>query len=713
DMAGSVAEWASDGNSTTGYVRGGSYADTAPALLNSAWQTVPKSTLSKSTGLRLALQEAAAPSFAAHPQPVFVKTGQGTSLGATASGAPPLLYQWLKNDVVLPGKSAATLSIASTTLADGGAYRLRVTSNGVSTTSNAASVAVVEVPSPVLRSTIAPNKSTAFAVHVSGAPGQVFDYDWSRTLLSLSNDYTVHGVDKATLQIVSAQQGMTDTYFCTVSVHDAPSVAPIVVAYQLVVYSVPVIAPASRLPYAVVGGAYSYQVPFDPALELGITQWSATGLPKGFTINAKTGLITGTSGTPVTANPQITAINPFGRVTSSVELVISGLPPGMTGNYTSATARHTLNAQHGGRLDLTVSDSAVATGKLIMEGVSYPLTTTLSATVDPAGGAVAKQATATFNVVRKGLLSLKIKVFLDAANNALTGTVGEVPAGGGDPASTTAVTGWHAVNTVSARLGYHTLVLIPPGGVTDPALVPQGTTFASIRVADSGATTVTGTLADGTAFISAGWLGPDQVIVYAPLYSVRGSILGTLRIAQDTAHTMGLGLGDHVTWQHDDLGAASVQRSYKRGFGPLELSVLAGGRYIPPAALVMGLPDTSTPAPAASNAELGFSSGGLAAPFVQDLRITLLNKAVFPTSNAHAVTLTVTPATGLFLGTCQIVDGTVKRSVKYAGTMVPDNAHAGKGIGYGFFTLAQLPDPAKTSPILSGKVLFGTIPAPN
>ena len=716
DLAGNVAEWMFEGDATNGKVRGGAYADAASALANATVSvTRAKTDLNAGTGFRLALKEDAAPTLVTSPQARFVRTGQPITLTVEGKGTPPLAYQWYKNDKPLTGKVASTLSIPSAVLADGGAYKVKVSiGNGVSVTSSAAAVAVVNVPAPVTTAVVAPNKKARFSVSVQGAPGQTFSYVWTRPLTALVNDYTAHGVDKPVLDIISAQQGMTDTYTCAVSIVGQPLFAPIHAAYRLVVYDLPLITapPSKRLPFGVVTGSFSYQPVFDTSAERAVTKWSATGLPAGFTINPVTGLITGKSTVALAANVRITASNAFGSTTESMALVVRGLPPRMLGNFVATVARDPVNNNLGGRLDLAAASTGAVTGSLTLGGTKYPLKGTLAATVN-ADGIVGQTGQVTFGIVRKGLPTLPLVVTLDAANDALhaTLTVPAVTGAAPAPARTVLISGWRAVEVISMRLGDHTVAFAPPVTSIDPALVPQGYSFATIKVTVTGASTVVGQLADGTAFSSAGWVGPEQILAYASLYGGRGSVMGPLRITGDTAHTIRIAPGEHLTWNKDDLGAASTERSYKRGFGPLELSVVSGGRYRAPTTgqLLMGLPDTTTPpVTIADNARLSFASGGLPLAFTQDLRITPTATAVFPSGNDQLVTLTPTASSGLFKGTFKLNDGS-NRVVNFFGAMVPDPVTAGRGRGYGYFTLPQLPDATK-GPLYSGTVGLGAAP---
>jgi cyclophilin family peptidyl-prolyl cis-trans isomerase/formylglycine-generating enzyme required for sulfatase activity len=705
DLAGNVSEWVTDGDTANSYTRGGGYDDSAVALINSAAVLRPKSLLNRSTGFRAALKASAAPAITQQPAPVMVRNGQPISLSVSATGAPALAYQWFKNEVALTGKTAATLSLANAVLDDGGAYKVKVTSQGVSLFSSTVAVAVVEAPLPVSTTYVAPNKGTKFIVKVKGAPGQQFKYRWGSSFSTLSNTYFMHGVDTPVLDIVTAQQGLSDSYFCEVRAVGLNAVPPVSVGYQLVVYDLPALTVPTRLPYGVVTSDYNYQVPYDTTSdERRITRWLATGLPAGFSINTLTGVITGAATGPVSANVKITGVNPYGSVTSSVSLVIRGLPGSMVGSYVATVARHSLNAQHGGRLDLTASSTGALTGKLIIDGLGHSITGKLTATVNATTGEVAATANATIDIPRSNLPTLRLVVTLDSANDALTGTLGELGPGGGAPVTTAALTGWRAASIVSERIGRHHVALAPAVASTDPASAPQGYSTVVLTVTNTGTTSAVATLADGTTFTSSGLLGPNQTILHSSLYQRRGAVLGVLRIAGDADHTISIGAGEHLDWVRDDLGATSTERSYKRGFD-LRLTVAAGAEYVIPAATAVPLALTDV----ADNARLRLTSGGLAAPVEPLLRLRTDWTALISGSNVEAVGVQLTRTTGVFKGSFKVADITPPRTITFTGLILPDPALPARGKGFGFFSLPQVLPSLVTSPILSGRVVLESV----
>lgn len=104
-----------------------------------------------------------APSIAVQPQDVRVAVGSPATFQVEATGAPPLAYQWRRNDVAIDGATAAAYALAATALADDGARFSVVVSNAAgSITSAAATLSVVNGHAPTVAIT-APAAGTTYA----------------------------------------------------------------------------------------------------------------------------------------------------------------------------------------------------------------------------------------------------------------------------------------------------------------------------------------------------------------------------------------------------------------------------------------------------------------------------------------------------------------------------------------------------------------------
>ncbi len=74
------------------------------------------------------------PVLASRPSSRLLTAGQSTTVSINASGAGPITYQWMRNGVVLAGKTTNALTLADVTLADRGWYRLAASNPGGTST---------------------------------------------------------------------------------------------------------------------------------------------------------------------------------------------------------------------------------------------------------------------------------------------------------------------------------------------------------------------------------------------------------------------------------------------------------------------------------------------------------------------------------------------------------------------------------------------------
>ena len=92
-----------------------------------------------------------APSITQHPQDVTVPVGASATFTVAASGAQPLLYQWQRNGIDIPGATSSSYSLTGVQSQDNGAlFRCRVSNAFGSTTSNPARLTVSNNQSPTV-----------------------------------------------------------------------------------------------------------------------------------------------------------------------------------------------------------------------------------------------------------------------------------------------------------------------------------------------------------------------------------------------------------------------------------------------------------------------------------------------------------------------------------------------------------------------------------
>lgn len=92
----------------------------------------------------------APPNITGHPANQTVTQGQTATFGVSATGSPPLNYQWQRNQADITGATASSYTTPSTSLSDNGAkFRCVVTNAFGNATSNEANLSV-QAPPPVL-----------------------------------------------------------------------------------------------------------------------------------------------------------------------------------------------------------------------------------------------------------------------------------------------------------------------------------------------------------------------------------------------------------------------------------------------------------------------------------------------------------------------------------------------------------------------------------
>lgn len=86
------------------------------------------------------------PSITEHPQNKDLNPGDLLDLSVTATGTPPLYYQWYKDGELVPDATSPQFTVASVTETDAGSYTVVVSNAVGSVTSNPAKVTVKEEP---------------------------------------------------------------------------------------------------------------------------------------------------------------------------------------------------------------------------------------------------------------------------------------------------------------------------------------------------------------------------------------------------------------------------------------------------------------------------------------------------------------------------------------------------------------------------------------
>ena len=157
---------------------------------------------------------AVAPAITTQPAAQSVVAGSVANFSVIASGTSPFSYQWKKNGTVIDGATSIPYTIATTTMADSGAYSVVVTNSaGMATSTDAALTVTATAVAPAITTqpaaqTVTEGESATFSVTASGtAP---FTYQWKKngtdiegvTTSSHTTDATAIGDSGAVFTVV-------------------------------------------------------------------------------------------------------------------------------------------------------------------------------------------------------------------------------------------------------------------------------------------------------------------------------------------------------------------------------------------------------------------------------------------------------------------------------------------------------------------------------
>ncbi len=658
--------------------------------------------------------------------PVTQSANAGTSVtfSVVGTGTPPFTYQWTKNRVSIAGATSDTFVIPSAQVTNAAAYAVIVRNVVGPVTSPSANLAVAD---SALRILALPTGATAtIAAPISGT---FTSFAWTQGSSPLPTgplpaDPRYTGFAGKTLKITKLIE--SDASFLRLDVV-APGTPPatLTTQTQLIVYNAPpaITLPGAPpndvliLPDAQVAAPYApYNLPYDSDPLKTPTSFSVSGLPTGLKIDPKTGIVSGKPSVALTAPRTypltFTASNAKGRSTAKGSITLQPLPLGTTGTFTGPIAQEsTINLDLGGRIDATLTSTGSFSGKIILGSITYSFKDVLVSSIgDP-------QPTAVATILRRGLPNLTVSFTVDGPNHRLIN--GQIS----DSTQTATFDAWkNRWNTSTPPLelttlrteypGYYTFAL--PAATPLSPTVPQGAGSGSFTLsASTGKLTVSGRLADGTAFTTATFAGPlGEILVYQNLHSKLGSILGTLDITPGSSMSVppygDSTLGGNLTWKKP----ASTSRTY--GDALTTTMTTVGSRYIAPAKteVVMDLIDNGT----TNNASLKFTEGGISDTFTSpdvDVRIRVGGSVIRPVLSPAAPSLTISTSTGLFSGSFTRIDtnpavvGTnITRTSSYRGFLVRTPTG---WVGSGYFLLAKRPAAMTTEKVTTTDILSGLV----
>ena len=182
---------------------------------------------------------AVAPAITTQPAAQSVVAGSVANFSVIASGTSPFSYQWKKNGTDISGATSIPYTIATTTMADSGAYSVVVTNSaGKATSTDAALTVTATAVAPAITTqpaaqTVTEGESATFSVTASGtAP---FTYQWKKngtdiegvTTSSHTTDATAIGDSGAVFTVVVTNSVGSVTSSGAALTVNAAAVAPV------------------------------------------------------------------------------------------------------------------------------------------------------------------------------------------------------------------------------------------------------------------------------------------------------------------------------------------------------------------------------------------------------------------------------------------------------------------------------------------------------
>jgi hypothetical protein len=429
--------------------------------------------------------------------------------------------------------------------------------------------------------------------------------------------------------------------------------------------------------------------------------FTAKGLPRGLTIDSKTGRISGSSSVTGTHVITVTATNPWGSSSENFTLVIDPLVTSLLGDYTAVVGRSSeINENYGGMLQLKVAANGAYSGTLLMGNSKV----SMKGFVTGASGSNPKIT----QIVQagKGPKYLVTAEFLPDQSVVGSITYGELVA----PVEAS-VNGWRnswlSASSFANPGIYNHRISVAAAHAGDQT-IPLGHGYFSQVIDAKGKAKTQGMTADGQKFTSASDVGfGGQYTVWSLIHKANGVVQARGTITGATA----VGTGYSQKSMYEPVTA----RMYRNGYGVLDdlNLVTTGGLYTPPSSTTTYLGKV----PGTANALITFSQGGVAVSQTNPTTSISLGAGGTVTlpvagsaQNPALIKMKVNAKTGMVTGSMVLTDANrlepfspYKRKVNFSG-VIDSSTNA----AYGFFHLNQLPPtsglpiPLNKTSILSG-----------
>jgi len=375
------------------------------------------------------------PFFTLQPASRLVLLGSEARISAKATGDPTLTYQWKKGSAEIKGATTPNYVIPLTKSSDAAAYTI-ISDNpiGPPVSSQPAYLGFVTRSEPAKSVKKGATLSLQCTVTAPIAPGVKVLYSWRRggtplTNGSKLNGSTVSGADRASLSI--SKIGMEDSgnYTCLV-ILDTPGNDPQLtngVTAVSVVDALPVLF-AIPLPTPV---SVSQTIDATVTATNFPTGFTVTGLPKGLSMNLKTGRITGkpvepskktTLGAYIPSKITFKAVNPVGTGPEvNFDMIIEPLDPSLVGTFNGIVDRDAVTTfSMGGTAQVTVAATGVVSGSAILAGQKHSLVGALDITIgnNPTARLTVKPTPSTLG-------DLQMDLGISTGDNYLSGNISD------------------------------------------------------------------------------------------------------------------------------------------------------------------------------------------------------------------------------------------------------------------------------------------------
>jgi hypothetical protein len=482
-------------------------------------------------------------------------------------------------------------------------------------------------------------------------------------------------------------------------------------------------------PEAIVGGSFTYSIPFNSDLRKTPVTFTASPLPAGLTLNANTGVISGRPTAAFNQTVNMTARNLAGLSdTVSATLVVSALPSYLGGSYVGLLPRTAaINAPLGARFEMTVASTGAASGRLLVGTSSLAFATGSILNVVGTNPASAT-ATAEILVPRTSLSlpALSVTFNIDSSGVVHDFTVADSTNSSSFGNGVAWRNPFSTLNPATAyQGGAYNFALLAPSG-SDTITIPQGSGHGSFTVSNTGTYTASGKAADGTTFTTSAFLSASgQALLYQTLYTTpeKGAILGvfTVNNAGNSDPTDNfIAPTSSISWNRpqDTSPAATpptlAQRTYRAGFDAQTLTI-EGSYYLPPTSpnVLLGIPSSATVA----NARVRLNEGGISSTTTSStsqftysgVRIGAASAITLLAPNSATFTLSGVASTGKFSGSFIMRDGLVARPTTTFDGVIYKKDGLWKGAGF-FLHSRKATGVTLSDDVRSGSVTFEKIP---